>query len=160
QIVKIDGSSTVYPITNAIATEYQAAQTKANNDKIKVEVAFSGTGGGFKTFCEGLTDISNASRPILKQEMALCNRNNVRYIELPIAFDALTVVVHPENNWAQDITVEELRKVWEPFNSFGIHTISHALRINRNIASKLCVPLRVPPCSSALKKPIPINHSQ
>jgi phosphate transport system substrate-binding protein len=114
QVVKIDGSSTVYPITNAIAAEYQAAQTKANNDKIKVEFALSGTGGGFKTFCEGLTDISNASRPILKQEMALCNRNNVRYIELPIAFDALTVVVNPENNWAKDITVEELRKAWEP----------------------------------------------
>lgn len=110
--IKIDGSSTVYPITNAIAAEYQATQTKSN--KTKVEVDISGTGGGFRRFCEGVIDISNASRPILKDEMALCNRNNVRYIELPIAFDALTVVVNPQNNWATDITVAELKKIWEP----------------------------------------------
>lgn len=108
--IKIDGSSTVYPITNAIASEYQANQS----DQRKVIVDISGTGGGFKKFCEGVTDISNASRPILKEEMALCNRNNVRYIELPIAFDALTVVVHPQNDWAKDITVAELKKIWEP----------------------------------------------
>jgi phosphate transport system substrate-binding protein len=115
QSIKIDGSSTVYPITNAIAAEFQATQTKANKtNNTKLDVAISGTGGGFRKFCEGVVDISNASRPILKDEMAVCNRNNVRYIELPIAFDALTVVVNPQNNWAKDITVAELKKIWEP----------------------------------------------
>jgi phosphate transport system substrate-binding protein len=108
--IKIDGSSTVYPITNAIASEYQANQS----DQRKVIVDISGTSGGFRKFCEGTTDISNASRPILKEEMALCNRNNVRYMELPIAFDALTLVVNPQNDWAKDITVAELKKIWEP----------------------------------------------
>jgi phosphate transport system substrate-binding protein len=115
QPIKIDGSSTVYPITNLMASEFQAAQAKDNNkNNTKVEVAFSGTGGGFRKFCAGETDISNASRPILKEEMELCNKNNVRYIELPIAFDALTIAVNPQNNWAKDITVAELKKIWEP----------------------------------------------
>lgn len=108
--IKIDGSSTVYPITNAIAAKFQANQT----DPLKITVDISGTTGGFRKFCEGTTDISNASRPILKEEMALCNRSNVRYIEVPIAFDALTVVVNPQNDWAKDITVAELKKIWEP----------------------------------------------
>jgi len=108
--IKIDGSSTVYPITNLIASEFNASRS----DKVQVKVDFSGTTGGFRKFCEGTTDISNASRPILKDEMALCNRNNVRYIELPIAFDALTIAVNPENDWAKDITVAELKKLWEP----------------------------------------------
>lgn len=110
--IKIDGSSTVYPITKAIVAEYQTTQTGAN--PINVDVAISGTGGGFRTFCAGETDISNASRPILKEEMEACNKNNVRYIELPIAFDALTVTVHPQNDWVKDITVAELKKIWEP----------------------------------------------
>jgi phosphate transport system substrate-binding protein len=115
QVIKIDGSSTVYPITNLVASEFQAAQVKANpKNQTKLEVAFSGTSGGFKKFCAGETDISDASRPILQDEMALCNQNNVRYIELPVAFDALTVVVNPQNTWAQDITVAELKKMWEP----------------------------------------------
>ena len=108
--IKIDGSSTVYPITNLIASEFNASRS----DKVQVKVDFSGTTGGFRKFCEGTTDISNASRPILKDEMALCNRNNVRYIELPIAFDALTIAVNPQNDWAKDITVAELKKLWEP----------------------------------------------
>jgi phosphate transport system substrate-binding protein len=108
--IKIDGSSTVYPITNAIAAQFQATQT----EQTKITVDISGTSGGFRKFCEGTTDISNASRPILKEEMALCNRNNVRYIELPVAFDALTVAVNPQNDWAKDITVAELKKLWEP----------------------------------------------
>ena len=115
QTIKIDGSSTVYPITNALAAKYQATQAnKQQANRVKVALEVSGTGGGFRKFCEGQTDISNASRPILKDEMALCNRNNVRYYELPIAFDALTVVVNPQNNWAKDITVAELKKIWEP----------------------------------------------
>jgi phosphate transport system substrate-binding protein len=106
--VKIDGSSTVYPITQAIAKAFESEQKK------KVSVNISGTSGGFEKFCAGQTDISNASRPILKAEIETCRKNGVRFIELPIAFDALTVVVHPQNNWAKDITIAELKKMWEP----------------------------------------------
>ncbi|WP_107670005.1 PstS family phosphate ABC transporter substrate-binding protein [Cyanothece sp. BG0011] len=108
--ITIDGSSTVYPITKAVIESYQ--QTAEN--PVEVTVDFSGTGGGFRKFCEGKTDVSNASRPILKDEMALCNRNNVRYIELPIAFDALTIVVNPQNTWVESLTTEELKKIWQP----------------------------------------------
>lgn len=108
--IKIDGSSTVYPITDEIAKSYQISET----NKPQVPVAISGTGGGFKKFCAGETDINNASRPILTEEMEACKAASVQYIELPIAYDALTVVVHPQNNWAKDITVAELKKVWEP----------------------------------------------
>ncbi|MDM9385544.1 PstS family phosphate ABC transporter substrate-binding protein [Chlorogloeopsis sp. ULAP01] len=111
--VNVDGSSTVYPITQAIAKEFQTnSQNKSNQAQVKVN--FSGTSGGFEKFCTGQTDISNASRPILKAEMDKCNKNNVRFIELPVAFDALTIAVHPQNNWAQDITIAELKKIWEP----------------------------------------------
>ncbi len=109
QTVKIDGSSTVYPITNALAKDFNAA-----NPAISVEVNFSGTGGGFKKFCAGEIDISNASRPIRQEEMAACSKAGIRYFELPIAYDALTVVVNPQNNWAKDISVSELQRVWEP----------------------------------------------
>ncbi|MDX2099425.1 MAG: PstS family phosphate ABC transporter substrate-binding protein [Leptolyngbyaceae cyanobacterium bins.59] len=108
--ITIDGSSTVFPITEAIVGDYQRMERKA----AKVDVAFSGTGGGFKKFCAGETDINNASRPISEQEMAACKQAGVTYIELPIAFDALTLVIHPKNTWAKDITVEELKKIWEP----------------------------------------------
>ncbi|MBD2200763.1 MULTISPECIES: PstS family phosphate ABC transporter substrate-binding protein [Calothrix] len=108
--IRIDGSSTVYPITQAIAKEFP----KDSNDKLQVELKFSGTTGGFEKFCAGETDINNASRPILLSEMETCKKNGVGYIELPIAFDALTVAVHPQNNWAKDITVAELKKIWEP----------------------------------------------
>lgn len=110
QQLKIDGSSTVYPITQAIAKQFQALP----DNKAQLTVNFSGTTGGFDKFCTGETDISNASRPILIAEMEACNKNSVRYIELPIAFDALTIAVHPKNNWAKDITVTELKKIWEP----------------------------------------------
>lgn len=109
-LIKVDGSSTVFPITDAIAKEFQ----KQNADKVQVSVAISGTTAGFEKFCAGETDISNASRPILREEMQACNKGRVRYIELPIAFDALTVVVHPQNDWAKDITVAELKKMWSP----------------------------------------------
>jgi phosphate transport system substrate-binding protein len=108
--IKIDGSSTVYPITQAIAKEFQA---NAKNNA-QVQVNFSGTSGGFEKFCAGETDISNASRPILKEEMEACNKNGVRYYEFPIAFDALTLAVNPQNDWAKDITRAELKKIWEP----------------------------------------------
>src|SRR5687767_11758967 len=90
QIVKIDGSSTVFPVTEAVAEDFQ----KAKKQKVKVTVGISGTGGGFKKFCRGETDISNASRPILKSEMADCQTAGVEYFELPVAFDAITVVVN------------------------------------------------------------------
>lgn len=111
-LIKIDGSSTVFPITELVAEEYQ--RTQMDKSKGKITVAFSGTGGGFKKFCTGETDINNASRPILTEEMETCRKAGVRYIELPIAFDALTVVVNPQNDWAKEITVEELKKMWEP----------------------------------------------
>ena len=107
-LIKVDGSSTVFPITQAIAKEFQQGTGKA-----QVTVDISGTSGGFEKFCAGQTDISNASRPILTAEMEACNKSGVRYIELPIAFDALTVAVHPQNDWAKDITVAELKKMWE-----------------------------------------------
>jgi len=110
QTVKIDGSSTVFPITEAMAEDFQ----KAKKGKIRVTVGISGTGGGFKKFCRGETDISDASRPILKKEMDDCRAAGVQYIELPVAYDALTVVIHPDNKWAQTLTVAELRKMWEP----------------------------------------------
>ncbi len=110
QTVKIDGSSTVFPITEAIAEDFQ----KAKKGKIRVTVGISGTGGGFKKFCRGETDISDASRPILKKEMDECKKNGIQYIELPVAYDALTVVIHPENKWAQTLTVADLKKMWEP----------------------------------------------
>jgi phosphate transport system substrate-binding protein len=110
QIVQVDGSSTVFPVTEAVAEEFQ----KAKKGKVKVTVGIAGTGGGFKKFCRGETDISNASRPILKQEMEACKGAGVEYIELPIAFDALTVIVNPKNNWSASMTVAELKKIWEP----------------------------------------------
>ena len=110
RIVKIDGSSTVFPVTEAVAEDFQ----KAKNQKIKVTVGISGTGGGFKKFCRNETDISNASRPILKAEMADCAKAGVEYIELPVAFDALTVVINPKNTFIKQLTVAEMKKMWEP----------------------------------------------
>jgi phosphate transport system substrate-binding protein len=110
QVVKIDGSSTVYPVTEGIAEDFQ----KSKKNAIKVTVGISGTGGGFKKFCRGETDIQNASRPILAAEMADCKAAGIEYIELPVAFDALTVVMNPRNAFLQSITVDELKKIWEP----------------------------------------------
>jgi phosphate transport system substrate-binding protein len=109
QVVKVDGSSTVYPVTEAVAEEFQKA-----NKGLKVTVGVSGTGGGFKKFCRGETDISNASRPISASEMADCKKIGVEYYELPVAFDALTVVINPKNTWLKQATVAELKKMWEP----------------------------------------------
>jgi phosphate transport system substrate-binding protein len=81
---------------------------------IKVTVGISGTGGGFKKFCRGETDISDASRPISAKEMKACAEAGIKYVELPVAFDALTVVIHPKNTWLSEIKVEELKKMWEP----------------------------------------------
>jgi phosphate transport system substrate-binding protein len=110
QVVKIDGSSTVFPITEAVAEEFQ----KAKKQSIKVTVGISGTGGGFKKFCRGETDISDASRPILRKEMEDCKAAGIEYFELPVAFDALTVVVHPKNSFIKQLTIAEMKKMWEP----------------------------------------------
>ena len=109
-LVKVDGSSTVYPVTEAVAEEFQ----KSKKNAIRVTVGVSGTGGGFKKFCRGESDISNASRPILKQEMEECAKLGIRYYELPVAFDALTVVMNPKNTFLKQMTVAELKKLWEP----------------------------------------------
>ena len=110
KIVKIDGSSTVFPITEAVAEEFQ----KAKKQQVKVTVGISGTGGGFKKFCRGETDIQDASRPILKKEMADCKAAGIEYFELPVAFDALTVVINPKNTFIKQLTVAEMKKMWEP----------------------------------------------
>lgn len=107
--VAVDGSSTVFPITEAMAEEFQIA-----NPDVRVTVGVSGTGGGFKKFCAGETDISNASRPIKTSEMEACEAAGIEFIELPVAFDAISVVVNPNNTWAQCLTVEELNKIWAP----------------------------------------------
>jgi phosphate transport system substrate-binding protein len=110
QIIQIDGSSTVFPITEAVSEEFQ----KAKKGAVKVTVGIAGTGGGFKKFCRGETDISDASRPILKQEMETCKQSGVQYIELPVAYDALTVMVNPKNDWVKALTIPDLKKMWEP----------------------------------------------
>ncbi|MDQ5914444.1 MAG: phosphate transport system substrate-binding protein, partial [Pseudomonadota bacterium] len=110
QVIKIDGSSTVYPITEAVAEEFQ----KAKKNAIKVTVGISGTGGGFKKFCRGETDFSNASRPITAKEMEDCKAAGVQYVEMPVAFDALTIVINPKNTFLKQVTVEEMKKLWEP----------------------------------------------
>lgn len=109
-LVKIDGSSTVYPITEAVAEDFQ----KSKKNAVRVTVGISGTGGGFKKFCRGETDISDASRPITHKEMDDCKAAGVEYLELPVAYDALTVVIHPKNTWAKNMTVAELKAIWEP----------------------------------------------
>ena len=113
--IRIDGSSTVYPVTEAIAEEFQIA-----NPGVRVTVAFSGTGGGFKKFCNGETDANDASRPIKTEdtdtatsEATLCRDAGVEPVELRVAIDALSVVVNPENDWATCMTTDELKLLWD-----------------------------------------------
>jgi phosphate transport system substrate-binding protein len=108
--IKIDGSSTVYPVTEGAAEDFQ----NMKRGEVEVTVGISGTGGGFKKFCRGETDISDASRPIRTVEMEACAQSGVEYIELPVCFDALAVLVNPKNNWVDCMTVPELKKIWEP----------------------------------------------
>ncbi|MBW3565458.1 MAG: PstS family phosphate ABC transporter substrate-binding protein [Acidobacteria bacterium] len=107
--ISLDGSSTVFPITEAIAEEF-----RRNHPGARVSIGVSGTGGGFKKFCAGETDIQNASRIIKESEIAACAEAGIEWIELPVAYDGLAVVVNPENDWVNMITVEELRTIWEP----------------------------------------------
>lgn len=109
-LVSIDGSSTVYPITEGIAEEFQ----NEYRGQYRVTVGVSGSGGGFEKFCRGETDISNASRPIKESEKRRCAGNGIEFIEMSVAFDGITVVVNPENNWADNMKVEELETIWEP----------------------------------------------
>jgi phosphate transport system substrate-binding protein len=110
QTVKVDGSSTVFPITEAVAEEFQISK----RGKVRVTVGIAGTGGGFKKFCRGETDISDASRPISASEIQICAAAGIKFIELPIAYDALTLVVNPKATWIDEVTVAELKKMWEP----------------------------------------------
>ncbi|HUG01945.1 MAG TPA: PstS family phosphate ABC transporter substrate-binding protein, partial [Longimicrobiales bacterium] len=111
--VQVDGSSTVYPITEAVAEEYMLA----NDGAVRVTVGISGTGGGFKRFCAGETDINDASRAISATEVESCAAAGVEPLELPVAYDGLSVVVNPANDWAECLTVAELRAIWEPGSS-------------------------------------------
>jgi phosphate transport system substrate-binding protein len=108
-LIQLDGSSTVFPISEAVAEEFQKA-----NPGIRVTVGISGTGGGFQKFCRGETDISDASRPIRPTEIDTCQKAGIEYIELPIAYDGLAVVVNPKNTWATSVTVAELKTLWSP----------------------------------------------
>ena len=107
--ITIDGSSTVAPISKAVAEDFAKS-----NPGVKVPVGTSGTGGGFKKFCSGDIDVANASRPIKKKEAEDCQKAGVEFVELPIAVDGLTLVVNKENTWAKCLTVPELKKMWEP----------------------------------------------
>jgi phosphate transport system substrate-binding protein len=108
EIVAIDGSSTVYPITEAVAEEYQ------KEHPARVTIGISGTGGGFKKFCQREIAIAGASRPIAPTEVVSCRESGVDYIELPVAYDGIALVVHPDNTWVDFFTVEELRTIWRP----------------------------------------------
>ena len=116
ELIQVDGSSTVFPITEAVAEEFQKV---ANG--VKVMVGISGTGGGFKRFCRGETDVSDASRPIKPKEIDTCRENSIEYIELPIAYDGMAVMVNPANDFVDYLTVKELKKIWAP-ESQGVIT--------------------------------------
>jgi phosphate transport system substrate-binding protein len=107
--VKVDGSSTVYPITEAVAEEFQK-----ENPNVRVTVGTSGTGGGFNKFIAGEIDVNDASRPIKNEEKQKAEENNIKYVDFKVAYDGITIVVNPQNNWAKDITADELKKIWEP----------------------------------------------
>lgn len=107
--IEIDGSSTVFPISAAVAEEFRKVQPE-----VRVNVGVSGTGGGFKRFVTGETDISNASRPIKQSEADSAVANGIEFIQMPVGVDGLTVIVHPDNDFASCLTIEELKHVWEP----------------------------------------------
>jgi phosphate transport system substrate-binding protein len=107
-VIAIDGSSTVFPITEAVAEEFRA------HNPARVTIGVSGTGGGFKKFCSGETAMSGASRPIKPSEVSLCKEKSIDYIELPVAYDGITLVVNPANDWAAHMTVAELKALFRP----------------------------------------------
>jgi len=107
--IKIDGSSTVYPVSEAVAEEF-----RVDNPAVNVSIGSSGTGAGFKKFARGETDISDASRAIKESEVTACNENSIKYTEFMVALDGISIMVNPENTWIDNITVDELKKLWEP----------------------------------------------
>ena len=107
--ISIDGSGTVFPVSEAVAEEFLKVEPQ-----VRVTVGESGTGGGFKKFATGVTDISDASRELKDKEIALCKENGIEYIQLTVALDGISVVVNKENTWAKTMTTEELKKLWEP----------------------------------------------
>lgn len=109
EVIRVDGSSTVFPVTEAVAEEFQRAHAGT-----RVTVGISGTGGGFQKFCRDEIDIADASRPISPTEVEACGKTGVEFIELPVAYDGLAVVVNPKNTWATSMTVAELKRLWEP----------------------------------------------
>jgi len=110
--VRIDGSSTVYPISEAVTEEFSRLARR-----VRATVGVSGTGGGFKRFCKGETDACNASRPITKSEVAACAKAGIEFIELPVAFDGLCVVVHPRNDWVHSLTMDQVRRIYSAKDS-------------------------------------------
>ncbi|MBA3949219.1 MAG: PstS family phosphate ABC transporter substrate-binding protein [Acidobacteria bacterium] len=119
-VIAIDGSSTVFPIGEAVAEEFQRA-----NAGSRVTVGTSGTGGGFQKFCRGETDMSNASRPIKATEADACRAAGIEFIEIPVAYDGLSVIVNPKNTWVTSMTAAELRKIWQPEAQGRITRWSH-----------------------------------
>ncbi|HYB95711.1 MAG TPA: PstS family phosphate ABC transporter substrate-binding protein [Vicinamibacterales bacterium] len=109
-LVTLDGSSTVFPISEAVAEEFQ----KTEGGAVRVTVGISGTGGGFQKFCRGEIDIANASRHISATEIEACKQSGIGYVELPVAYDGIAIAVSPKNTWANDITVAELKTLWAP----------------------------------------------
>ena len=107
--VSVDGSSTVFPVTEAVAEDFRAVQPG-----VRVTVGVSGTGGGFQKFGNGEIDVADASRPIKASEIEAMQANAIEFIELPVAFDGLSIVVHPDNDWVDHLTVEELQRIWQP----------------------------------------------
>lgn len=107
--ISIDGSSTVFPLTEAVAEEF-----RNSSPDVHITIGVSGTGGGFQKFCRNEINIANASRPIKQKEANACGENAVNYLELTVAYDGLAVVVNPENTWTDHLTLEELKMLWEP----------------------------------------------
>ncbi len=144
-LVKIDGSSTVFPISEAVAETFQ----KSTRGAVRVTVGISGTGGGFKKVCRGETEIQDASRPISGDELEECRKHGIQYFELPIAFDAMTVVTSPKNTWLQSIMLPELKRMWEPSggidagltdSAHGHHydTRGHSHRAGQHSGGRVC----------------------
>jgi phosphate transport system substrate-binding protein len=107
--IRIDGSSTVAPLMT-----YTAEQFRKDEPGVRITVGVAGTGGGFERFCRGETDLSNASRPVKDEEQEICEKNGIRFFELQVANDGIAIVVNPKNDWAECLTVDQLRKIWEP----------------------------------------------
>jgi len=128
-LIKIEGSSTVYPITRQFAQQFMAQQEEV----AQIVVGVTGTGGGFRKFCRGKTDISNASRPIKTQEKALCRENGIEFLELPIALDAVTLVVSKDNHWLKRLSLKELATLW---HSSSEKTITHWNQLNSNFPAE------------------------